>query len=85
MHRVLLNFQQYGELWMVHFIESDCRTAIGSQTKYFHFTTVEGLRSFVFRCNPEDMAKFERSLKAWGRGSNYCNITDEQYAKLRGK
>jgi hypothetical protein len=83
MPRVLLNFQHYGELWSVHFIEADCRTAIGRQTRYFHFATVDGLRSFVLRCNPEDIAKFERSIRAWNRGSNYVNLTDEQYAKVR--
>ena len=37
----------------------------------------------VIRCNVEDLAKFEYSLRAWGRGSNYVNLTDEQYAKLK--
>ena len=27
------------------------------------------------------MAEFERSVRAWSRGSSYVNITDEQYAK----
>ena len=83
MHRVLMNFQLYGELWSVHFIEADCKTRIGRQTRYIQFATVDGLRSFVLRCSPEDMAQFERCMRAWGRGSNHCNITDEQYAKLR--
>ena len=69
MPRVLLNFQHYKDLWSVHFIEEDCRTLIGTRTRYYNFGTVDGLRSFVTRCNPENMAEFERSLKAWGRGS----------------
>ena len=43
----------------------------------------DGFRSFVLRCNPEDMPKFEHSVRAWGRGSNYVSLTDEQYGKLR--
>jgi hypothetical protein len=26
---------------------------------------------------------FENSVRAWSRGTNYVNITDEQYAKLK--
>ncbi len=83
MPRVLLNFQHYKDLWSVHFIEQDCRTLIGPKTRYYNFGTVDGLRSFVKRCNPENMAEFEHSLKAWGRGSNFVRLTDEQYAKLK--
>jgi hypothetical protein len=83
MPRVLLNFQHYRQLWNVHFIEADCRTSIGRKTRYYHFATLDGLRSFVERCNPENMPEFERSVRAWGRGSNYVNLSDEQYAKLK--
>jgi hypothetical protein len=83
MPRVLLNFQYYGNLWSVHFIEADCQTRIGSKTRYYHFATEDGLRSFVIRCNPENMPEFERSLRAWSRGSNYVNLSDEQYGKLQ--
>jgi hypothetical protein len=83
MPRVLLNFQHYNDLWSVHFIEADCKTIIGPQNRYYDFATVDGLRSFVLRCNPEDMEKFERSLRAWSRGSNFVNVTDEQYGKLK--
>jgi hypothetical protein len=82
MRRVLMNFD-HREYWSVHFIEADCRTLIGPKTRYYHFATVDGLRSFVIRCNVEDLEKFEHSLRAWGRGSNYVHLTDEQYAKLR--
>ena len=57
-------FQHYKD-WVVHFIEADCRTTIGRQTRYFHFATEEGLRSFVSRCNVEDMADFEHVMRAW--------------------
>jgi hypothetical protein len=56
---------------------------IGLKTRYYNFGTVDGLRRFVTRWNPEDMADFEKSLSAWGRGSNYVRLTDEQYEKLR--
>jgi hypothetical protein len=83
MPRVLLNFQHYSQLWNVHFIEADCRTLIGRKTRYYHFATLDGLRSFVIRWNPENMPEFERSIRAWSRGSNYVNLSDEQYAKLK--
>ena len=82
-HRVLLNFQQYQELWSVHFIEADCKTVIGPYDRYYDFATLDDLRSFVLRCNPENMPEFERSVRAWSRGSNFVNVTDEQYAKLK--
>jgi hypothetical protein len=83
MPRVLLNFQHYDSLWSVHFIEADCKTGIGSPTRYYDFATLDGLRSFVLRCNPENMPEFERSVRAWSRGSNFVNLTDEQYPKLK--
>jgi len=82
-HRVMLNFQQYQELWSVHFIEADCKTVIGPYDRYYYFATLDGLRSFVLRCNPENMPEFELSVRAWSRGSNFVNVTDEQYAKLK--
>jgi hypothetical protein len=83
MPRVLLNFQHYKDLWSVHFIQADCKTLIGPPSRYYDFATVDDLRAFVQRCNIEDMDDFEKSLRAWARGSNYVNLTDEQYAKLK--
>jgi hypothetical protein len=83
MRRALMNFDHRDFGWSAHFIEADCRTLIGPKTRYYHFGTDDGLRAFVIRCNVEDLAKFEHSLRAWGRGSNYVNLTDEQYAKLK--
>ena len=60
MPRVLLNFQHYDDLWTVHFTEADCKTLIGTKTRYYNFATEEGLRSFVIRCNSETC----RSLNA---------------------
>lgn len=84
MPRVLLNFQHYQNAWNVHFIQDDCRTGIGSRTRYFKFATLDGLRAFLTRCHPQDatLAGFERSVRAWARGSEYVCLTDEQYAKL---
>jgi hypothetical protein len=85
MPRVLLNFQHYGDAWNVHFIKDDCRSRIGSRTRYFKFPTLPDLRSFVERCQPEDstLAGFDHSVRAWARGSEYVHLTDEQYGKLR--
>jgi hypothetical protein len=52
MPRVLLNFQHYGNAWSVHFIEADCRTTIGSRTRFYGFSTLDALHSFVTRCQP---------------------------------
>lgn len=83
MARVLMNYDHYKALWWVHFIEADCRTLIGPTTRYYHFATMDGLRSFVIDCNVRDLAKFEHSVRAWGRGSDYVNLSDDQYAKLK--
>jgi hypothetical protein len=45
--------------------------------------STDGLRSFVIRCNVGDLAKFEHSVRAWGRGSEYANLSVDQYAKLK--
>jgi hypothetical protein len=77
-----MNFQLLDD-WVVHFIESDCRTTIGARTRYFHFATEEDFRAFVDRCNLEDPAGFERAMTNWARGSVFANLTEEQYAKLK--
>jgi hypothetical protein len=80
MPRVLMHFDHYNGLWWVGFLEADCRTSIGPKTRYHRFATLDGLRSFVVRCGPENMPEFERGVRAW---SAYVNLTDEQYAKLK--
>ena len=64
-------------------MEADCKTSIGPPNRYFRFATLDGFRSFVLRCNPENMPEFEHAVRAWGRGGNYVNVTDEQYGKLQ--
>ena len=83
MRRVLMNFDHCDYGWRVHFIEADCRTLIGAKTRYYRIATPDDLRAFVIRCNIEDLTNFEHSLRAWDRGSNHVNLTDEQYNKLK--
>lgn len=45
MPRVLLTFQHYRDAWTVHFIQGDCRTTIGSRTRYCNFATLDSLRA----------------------------------------
>jgi hypothetical protein len=80
---VLMNFDHYHD-WVVHFVQSDCRSTIGAKTRYFHFPTIDDLRAFVIRCHPEgaSLEEFENNVKAWSRGSIYVNLSAEQYAKL---
>jgi hypothetical protein len=37
---VLMNFDHYND-WVVHFIQSDCRTTIGAKTRYFTFAALD--------------------------------------------
>jgi len=84
MPRVLLNFDHHRDGWNVHFMRDDCRSRIGSRTRYFKFPALHDLRSFVERCQPKDvtLVGFDHSVRAWNRGSEYVNLTDEQYAKV---
>lgn len=86
MPRVPLNFQHYRDAWAVHFIKDDCRSPIGSRARYFKFSALDDLRSFVERCQPEDatLAGFDHSVRAWARGSEYVHLTEEQFGKLAG-
>jgi hypothetical protein len=81
-----MNFQSYAGSWSVHFIEADCRTPIGKKTRYIDLPTLEDLRAFVQHCNPDpgELDDFEHDVRAWGRGSIYVNLSDEQYEKLKG-
>jgi hypothetical protein len=70
---------------VVPFIEAGRRTTIDPRTRLFNLPTLDALRSFVTRCQPEDatLAGFEHSVKAWGRGSECVHLTPEPYGKLR--
>jgi DNA-binding HxlR family transcriptional regulator len=79
MPRALMNFQ-HSKGWTCHFIDADCCTPISG---YIDFSSFDGLRAFVLRCNPVDVADFDHCVRAWGKGSTWVNLTDEQYAKLK--
>lgn len=83
MPRALLNFDHRDFGYTVHFIAADCRSGIGRATRYFRLPSDVELRAFVLSCHVEDIADFEISLRSWGRGSNYVQLTAEQYAKLQ--
>ena len=82
MPRVLMNFQ-FRDGWWAHFIEADCKTIIGERTRYIHFATLDELRAFVLRATPDDIEEFDRNARRWSRGSLFCTLTEEQYAKLK--
>jgi hypothetical protein len=42
---------------------------------------LDELETFYHRCNP-DAPVLRRDMHRWGRGSAWCNLTDEQYARL---
>jgi hypothetical protein len=77
--RLLMNFQN-SRGWTCHFIEADCKTPVSG---FIDFTSLESLRTFLLSCNPEDVAHFDLCISAWGKGSAWVNVTEEQYDKLR--
>jgi hypothetical protein len=81
MPRVLMNYQLY-KTYTCHFVQSDCRSKIGTQTRFFDFDTLEELDAFFQRCRPEDPEELLDDMDQCGRGSAWCNLTDEQYRKL---
>jgi hypothetical protein len=79
MPRLLMNFEDcHG--WTCHFIESDCRTPV---VRYIDFPSFVALRAFDLRCNPEDVTDFDHCIRAWGKGSAWVNLTNEQYSKMK--
>jgi hypothetical protein len=66
MRRLLLNFQLY-KGWNFHFINQDCRSSVGS--RYFTVNDPTMLRRIVIKLGCEDIADFDRSIRAWARGS----------------
>jgi hypothetical protein len=62
----------YRDAWTVHFIQADCHSRIGSTTRYFKFATLDSLRSFLTRCQPEDstLDGFEHSVRVLGRAAS---------------
>jgi hypothetical protein len=60
---------RYRNASIMHIIEADCWTTIGPRTRFFNFATLNALRSFLTRCQPEDatLAGFEQSVGAGQR------------------
>lgn len=84
MPQVLMNFQ-LNNGWWVHFIEADCRTTIGRNTRYIRFETLAELREFVIRCHPPgaNLEEFDNNVRSWARGSIYVNLDAAQYEILK--
>lgn len=55
---------------------------IGSHTRFHDFATIEELVAFFQRCHPDDPDELRDDMRRWGRVSAYCNLSDDQYAKL---
>jgi hypothetical protein len=70
MPRVLLNIQHYDHAWTVYFVEADCRTRVGTRTRFINFPTLDVHRRFLTRCQPEDttLTGFEQRVRAWDQG-----------------
>jgi len=81
MPRVLMNYQHY-KTFTCHFVQEDARSTIGHRTRNFDFGTLDDLDAFFQRCNPEEASELRNNMQRWGRGSAWCNLTDEQYARL---
>ena len=77
--RALLNFQYYVDKWSVHFVNGDCKTAIGKKKRYIDFVCIDELREFVKRCNPRrtkwmslSMTSHKRTIFPSGQQSEAC-------------
>ena len=77
---VLMNFDHYND-WVVHFIQSDYGAIIGAKTRFFTFTTLDDLRTFVIRY-PLEGARASRSSTATS-GNGACSIYFNLTAAIR--
>jgi hypothetical protein len=57
--------------WTCHFMQADCKTPVSG---FIDFTSLESLRTFLLRCNPEDVAHLDLCISAWGKGSAWVNV-----------
>ena len=78
-HRVLMNFAYRGG-WIVHFVANDCRTPI---SRFYKMPDLEALRRLASAGRVEDSRGMENAIEAWGRGSQFLRLTEEQYRRLR--
>jgi hypothetical protein len=82
LHRVLMNFQHRVK-WTVHFLKADCKTPL-REGRYYDFEVVEQVREILMRAAPPAaFEEFEHRVRARIRGSDYLDLTEEQYARLK--
>lgn len=83
-HRVLLNFVRRESTYLVHFLAEDCRTRI---SRFYRLPDKEALRGLVMRTKPSDeaLASLLHALETWGQGSQFLQLTAEQYSALVGR
>ena len=81
---VLMNFDHYND-WVVHFIQSDYGAIIGAKTRFFIFTTLDDLRTFVIRYPPLRARASRSSTATSGNGAAAASISTslQQYARLK--
>jgi hypothetical protein len=83
-HRVYVSFQdRHG--WQCQFLEADLKTPL---PKRLHFTSSEKIVELVKRgggiTDQESRLMLEQGI-SMGRCGVFLSLTEEQYAKLRGK
>ena len=80
--RVLVNFEQHGELWSTHCISVDCRTPVSGNLEIRGRSTLLQL----FRaCGATDPAirEAEIDMKLWGRGGIWIFVPEHRHHLLR--
>ena len=73
-----MNFM-YRQRWTVSFLAEDCRTTLRGYSQLPDETT---LRRLVREGFCEDSDDFERQVRAWGQGSTWLQLTEQQYRTL---
>ena len=76
---------QHRKQWVVHYMEADCRTPVHAG-RYYHYSSLDELLQILTNANapPDTFEEFARNICQCSRGSVWLNLTDEQYAKLKG-
>jgi hypothetical protein len=73
---------QYGDHWIVQYLEADLKTSVG---RMYRYPSLDSVRDILDRTNAsaEARAKFDAGLEQWGIGACYLDLIDEQYARLK--
>jgi hypothetical protein len=76
-----MNFQAYADVGA--FISSTLTAAPYRKIRYIEFAE-GGPVCISEKCTPDDcqLEELEHDINAWGRGSIYVNLLDEQHQKL---